>query len=176
MKIFYLGHFTVQLQTYYCYLLVLIYCYMPSTGSYYCQTQKTVNTWKISGMLIVYWPITIKFRIRLQSSKPQTNYRCCLLFSYLVPYWLISCNTITFHKYFWCSWFCEFHSNIIILLLLYHQTGKTGTPEIFLECYCVAIKKAIRHEKTKPQARMLISLFFCGLLACPDLRCDCLTQ
>ena len=22
----------------------------------YCQKQKTVNTWKISGMLIVYWP------------------------------------------------------------------------------------------------------------------------
>ena len=34
----------------------------------YCQTQKTANTWKISGMLIVYWPITIKFRIRKQTS------------------------------------------------------------------------------------------------------------
>ena len=76
----------------------------------YCQIQKTVNTWKISGMLIVYWPITIKFRTREQTSKPQTNYRCCLLFSYLAPYWLISRNTITFHKYFWCSRFCEFHS------------------------------------------------------------------
>ena len=76
----------------------------------YCQTQKTVNTWKISGMLIVYWPITIKFRTCEQTSKPQTNYRCCLWFSYLAPYWLISRNTITFHKYFWCSRFCEFHS------------------------------------------------------------------
>ena len=75
---------------------------------------KTVNTWKISGMLIVYWPITIKFRLRMQSSKPQTNYHCCLLFSYLVPYWLISCNTITFHEYFWCSWFCEFHTVILL--------------------------------------------------------------
>ena len=65
---------------------------------YYCQTHKTMNTWKFSGMLIVYWPITIKFRIRKQTSKPQTNYRCCLRFSYLAPYWLISCNTITFHK------------------------------------------------------------------------------
>ena len=77
----------------------------------YCQIQKTVNTWKISGMLIVYWPITIKFRIRKLTSKPQTNYRCSLRFSYLAPYWLISRNTITFHKYFWCSRFCEFHSN-----------------------------------------------------------------
>ena len=58
---------------------------------------------KMSGMLIVYWPITMKFRIRKQTSKPQTYYRCCLRFSYLSTYWLISCNTITFHKYFWCS-------------------------------------------------------------------------
>ena len=28
-----------------------------------------MNTWKISGMLIVYWPITIKFRTRKQTSK-----------------------------------------------------------------------------------------------------------
>ena len=27
-------------------------------------------------------------------------------------------------------------------------------------------------EKTKPQARTLISLWFCGLLACPNLCCD----
>ena len=47
----------------------------------------------------MYWPITIKFRIGKQTSKPQTNYRCCLSFSYLGPYWLISRNTITFHKY-----------------------------------------------------------------------------
>ena len=46
--------------------------------------------------------ITIKFRIRKETSKPQTNYHCCLRFSYLVPYWLISRNTITCHKYFWC--------------------------------------------------------------------------
>ena len=78
---------------------------------YYRQTQKTVNTWKIPGMLIVYRPITIKFRIRKQTSKPQFNYSCCSWFSYHAPYWLISHNTITFHKYFWCSWFCEFHSN-----------------------------------------------------------------
>ena len=58
----------------------------------------------------VYWPITIKFRIRKKTSKPQTNYRCCLRFSYLAPYWLISRSKITFHRYFWCSRFCEFHS------------------------------------------------------------------
>ena len=48
-------------------------------------------------MLIVYWAITIKFRIRKQTSKPQINYRCCLQFSYLGPYWLISRNTIKFN-------------------------------------------------------------------------------
>ena len=60
----------------------------------------------------MYWPITIKFRIHKHTSKPQTNYRCCLWFSFLVPYWLISGNTITFHNYFWCSQFCEFHSKL----------------------------------------------------------------
>ena len=47
-------------------------------------------------------PITIKFRIRKESSKPQTKYHWCLRLSYLAPYWLISRNTITCHKYFWC--------------------------------------------------------------------------
>ena len=72
----------------------------------------TAKLRKISGVLIVYWPITIKFRMRKQTSKPQTNYRCCLQFSYHAPYWLIPHNTITFHKYLWCSWFCEFHSKL----------------------------------------------------------------
>ena len=63
-------------------------------------------------MLIVYWPIRITFRIRKQTSKPQTNYRCCLRFSYLLPYWFTSHKTITIHKYFWCLRFCEFHSKI----------------------------------------------------------------
>ena len=40
--------------------------------------------------------------------------------------------------------------------------GKPWTPEIFLGCYCVARKKPISGEKTKPQARTLISLWFCG--------------
>ena len=76
------------------------------------QASLTVNTWKISGMLIVWWPITIMFRTREQTSKPQTNYRCCLRFGCLMPYWLFPRNTITFHKYFWCSRFCEFHSKL----------------------------------------------------------------
>ena len=58
-----------------------------------------------------------KFRIRKQTSKPQTNYCCCLRFSYLAPYWLISRNTIIFHKYFWCSWFLCLSPNIHIQIL-----------------------------------------------------------
>ena len=50
---------------------------------------------------------------REQTSKPQTNYRCCLRFSFLMRYWLFPRNTITFHKYFWCSRFCEFHSKCL---------------------------------------------------------------
>ena len=91
-------------------------------------------TWKISGMLIVYWPITLKFRICKQTSKPRTNYRYCLRFSYLACYWLISCNTITFRKYLWCSWLCVFHSKSCFILSLFkvmllsgRDKGKTGT-------------------------------------------------
>ena len=32
--------------------------------------------------------------------KSQTNYRCCLRFSFLSPDWLSPCNTIAFQKYF----------------------------------------------------------------------------
>ena len=38
------------------------------------------------------------------ATKPQTNYyRCYLWFGSLTPDWLFSCNTTTFHQYFWCS-------------------------------------------------------------------------
>ena len=40
---------------------------------------------------------------------------------------------------------------------------KPWTPEIFLECYCVARKKSIMREKTKRQARTLITV--CGFVA-----------
>ena len=40
------------------------------------------------------------------------------------------------------------------------KPGKPWTPEIFLECYCVARKKPIRREKAKPQARAV-----CGFVA-----------
>ena len=44
------------------------------------------------------------------------------------------------------------------------KPGKPRTTEKFLECDYVARKKPIRHvnEKTKLQARLLISLWFCG--------------
>ena len=61
--------------------------------------------------------------------------------------------------------------HVCVLWCSYCQP-KPWTPEIFLECYCVARKKLIIREKTKPQARTLISLWFCGLLAYHDLCCD----
>ena len=42
------------------------------------------------------------------------------------------------------------------------KPGKPWTPKIFLECYCVAWKNPIRHEKTELPARVLISVKFCG--------------
>ena len=49
---------------------------------------------------------------------------------------------------------------------------KPWTPEIFMECYCVARNKPIRHEITKPQTAMVISLWSWGLLVRPELYCD----
>ena len=48
---------------------------------------------------------------------------------------------------------------------------KLWTTEIFMEGYCVVRKKPIRYEKTKPQTAKVISLWFWGLLACPELYC-----
>ena len=49
---------------------------------------------------------------------------------------------------------------------------KPWTPEIFMECYCVAKNKPIEREITKPQTATVISLWFWSLLACPKLYCD----
>ena len=49
---------------------------------------------------------------------------------------------------------------------------KSWTPEIFMECYCVVRNKPIRCEITKLQTATVISLWFWGLLACPELYCD----
>ena len=49
---------------------------------------------------------------------------------------------------------------------------KLWTPEIFMECYCVARNKPIRHEKTKPQTAAVISLWFWCLLVYPELYWD----
>jgi len=49
---------------------------------------------------------------------------------------------------------------------------KPWTQEIFMECFCVAKRKPIRHEKPKPQTTRIVSLGFCGLLTCLELHCD----
>ena len=41
-----------------------------------------------------------------------------------------------------------------------------------MECYCFARNKPIRREITKPQTATVISLWFWGLLAYPELYCD----
>ena len=55
--------------------------------------EKFQECWLCTGQF------TAKFRTCKQTTKPETNYCCCLRFSFLAP-----------HKYFWCSQFCEFHS------------------------------------------------------------------
>ena len=52
------------------------------------------------------------------------------------------------------------------------RLAKPWTPEIFTESYCVARKKQIRREKTKPQTATVLSLWFWFLLACPGPDCS----
>ena len=54
----------------------------------------------------------------------------------------------------------------------YSQTVKTVTTRNIsgMLLWCKEKSTNIRPEETKPYARTLISLWFCGLHACPDLR------
>ena len=53
---------------------------------------------------------------------------------------------------------------------------KPWTPEIFMECYCVARNQPITREITKPRTATKISLWFWVLLAYPELYCDSLVK
>ena len=68
------------------------------------------------------------------------------------------------------SKFIKQHYNVDAVLTV--KLRKPWTPEILMECYCVARKKPIRREKTKPQTATVISFWFWGLLACPELYFD----
>ena len=58
------------------------------------------------------------------------------------------------HRLFASSW----HNNIF-LWLTECESHKTWTPEIFMECYCVASTKPIECEITKPQTAMVTARF-----------------
>ena len=45
----------------------------PNQKEYYSITEKTVNTWNISGMFILLWPITAKTRTHKLPKKPQSD-------------------------------------------------------------------------------------------------------
>ena len=47
-------------------------------NSFTVKLRKPCTHENFSNVDFVYWPITIKFRIRKKTSKPQANYRCCL--------------------------------------------------------------------------------------------------
>ena len=55
---------------------------------------------------------------------------------------------------------------------LYCESYKTMNSRNIKECYCVAKKKLVRGEKTKPQKAMVITLWFWGLVICAELYGD----
>ena len=59
-----------------CFSLIVVIIKLLEIGTWdntYSATGKTVNTWNISGMFIVLWPITAKTRKCKLATKPQTN-------------------------------------------------------------------------------------------------------
>ena len=74
-------------------------------------TVRPGKPWNNSATFIVLWPITAKMRTHKLATKPQTNQRSCLQVSFFTSDWLFTCNTITFQKYFWFSWFSLFDCN-----------------------------------------------------------------
>ena len=73
--------------------------------------QRKSENWmpQFSVGLNLYWTITRKLRCE-QTSKPQSYYYECLLFSILTPDSFSSLKQ--FYKYFWSSWFSEWMMNI----------------------------------------------------------------
>ena len=60
------------------------------------------------------WNPTKQISVKLRKQWKPQNHKLIitvtlLRFSSLMPYWVFPCNTISFHIYFWCSWFCECH-------------------------------------------------------------------
>ena len=58
--------------------------------------------------------------LTLERSNFQTNEHSCLRVRFLMPDWLFPCNTITFQKYFWCSWFSWLLLSYLLLIWNYH--------------------------------------------------------
>ena len=67
---------------------------------------------------------------------------------------------------------CAYLPNFVLLFSSTLLWNSPWTPEIFIECYCVARNKRISWEITKPQTATVISLWFWCLLAYPELHCD----
>ena len=79
-------------------------------------------------MLIVYWPIT-KQAQDTKANLKSTNYRCCLRFSYLPPFWLISRKTINIYG---VHGFFEFTVTDILCNALFLQLQhRVGIPVFF---------------------------------------------
>lgn len=86
---------------------------------FYCASQNIAKAWLESDRSVVYLPITMNFRARKKTSndhKVITAALCGLVF----PNWVFPSYAVTYHEYFWCSRFCEFHSALSLLIDVSH--------------------------------------------------------
>ena len=91
-------------------LLIKVPIYLLATAMLQCDRENHEHLKYLRNAYCVMTNHSIKIKMRELATKPQTNYQPYLQFSFLMPDWLFSWKTVTFQKYFWCSWFSRFDS------------------------------------------------------------------
>ena len=92
-------------------LAIWTFSKLKYSSAFYCKLRKPRTLEKFQECWLCRDQSQLSSGHASKHSRPQTNYHCCLRWSqFLAPHWLSPLNTITFHKYFWCSRFCEFDS------------------------------------------------------------------
>ena len=91
----------------------------------------------------VYWPITIKFRIRKKTSKPQANYRCCLrlVISRLKPRKNNSQHRWMLHIASVCTPCCML-LDVVVCCCAKFETGQTFSANNSQHFFCSVIAEA----------------------------------
>ena len=121
----------------------------------YREKQKTVNTWKISGMLILWSAITCSGHVSKPQNHKLLNYRCCLRFNWLF-FWVLVTQYITFHNISGVHGFVSFtvkHTTFYHS----HKNNVKGFCLVLILSFCQAFKNVLLLEKLSVSRVKLIT-------------------